>query len=54
MIEALNYMRSNGYRTYIVTGSGGQDFVRVYSQKTYGIPSNQVVGTAWGASFGDE
>ena len=30
-IEALKYLRANGYRTYIVTG-GGQDFVRVYSE----------------------
>jgi phosphoglycolate phosphatase-like HAD superfamily hydrolase len=51
MIEVLNYMRANGYRTYIVTG-GGQDFVRVYSDKTYGIPPEQVVGTAGGTSFG--
>jgi phosphoglycolate phosphatase-like HAD superfamily hydrolase len=51
MIEVLNYMRANGYRTYIVTG-GGQDFVRVYSGKTYGIPPEQVVGTAGGTSFG--
>jgi len=51
MIEVLNYMRTNGYRTYIVTG-GGQDFVRVYSEKTYGIPPEQVVGTAGGTSFG--
>jgi len=51
MIEVLNYMRANGYRTYIVTG-GGQDFVRVYSERTYGIPPEQVVGTAGGTSFG--
>ena len=51
MIEVLNYMRSNGYKTYIVTG-GGQDFVRAYAEKTYGIPPEQVVGTAEGASFG--
>lgn len=51
MIEVLNYMRANGYRTYIVTG-GGQDFVRVYSEKTYGIPPEQVVGTAGGTTFG--
>jgi phosphoserine phosphatase len=43
MIEVLNYMRANGYKTYIVTG-GGQDFVRVYSEKTYGIPPEQIVG----------
>src|SRR5215467_11055451 len=50
MIEVLNYMRTNGYRTYIVTG-GGQDFVRVYSEKTYGIPPEQVVGTAGGTRY---
>ena len=41
MQEALHYLRDNGYKTYIVTG-GGQDFVRVYSDETYGIPSEQV------------
>ena len=45
MIEVLNYFRANGYRTYIVTG-GGQDFVRVYAEKVYGIPPEQVVGSA--------
>jgi hypothetical protein len=44
-IELLKYLRANGYRTYIVTG-GGQDFVRAYSNRTYGIPPEQVVGTA--------
>jgi phosphoglycolate phosphatase-like HAD superfamily hydrolase len=51
MIELLKYMRANGYRTYIVTG-GGQDFVRVYSEEVYGIPPEQVVGTASGTSYG--
>ena len=51
MIEVLKYLRANGYRTYIVTG-GGQDFVRVYSEKVYGIPPEQVVGTAGGTSYG--
>jgi phosphoglycolate phosphatase-like HAD superfamily hydrolase len=45
MQEVLTYLRANGYKTYIVTG-GGQDFVRVYSDQTYGIPPEQVVGTA--------
>ena len=44
MQEVLNYLRANGYKTYIVTG-GGQDFVRVYSEQVYGIPPEQVVGT---------
>jgi phosphoglycolate phosphatase-like HAD superfamily hydrolase len=51
MQEVLKYLRANGYRTYIVTG-GGQDFVRVYSEATYGIPPEQVVGTAGGTRYG--
>src|SRR5271167_1763156 len=51
MTELLKYLRGNGYRTYIVTG-GGQDFVRVYSEEVYGIPPEQVVGTAGGTSYG--
>jgi phosphoglycolate phosphatase-like HAD superfamily hydrolase len=51
MIELLKYLHTNGYRTYIVTG-GGQDFVRVYSEEVYGIPPEQVVGTAGGTSYG--
>jgi phosphoglycolate phosphatase-like HAD superfamily hydrolase len=51
MLELLKYMRANGYRTYIVTG-GGQDFVRVYSEQVYGIPPEQVVGTAGGTTYG--
>ena len=51
MNEVLTFMRSKGYKTYIVTG-GGQDFVRQYSEKTYGIPPEQVVGTAGGTKYG--
>jgi phosphoglycolate phosphatase-like HAD superfamily hydrolase len=51
MQEVLKYLRANGYKTYIVTG-GGQDFVRVYSEATYGIPREQVVGTAGGTRYG--
>jgi phosphoglycolate phosphatase-like HAD superfamily hydrolase len=51
MQEVLKYLRDNGYRTYIVTG-GGQDFVRVYAEQTYGIPPEQVVGSAGGTKFG--
>jgi phosphoglycolate phosphatase-like HAD superfamily hydrolase len=49
-IELLQYLRANGFKTYIVTG-GGQDFVRVYSAGVYGIPPEQVVGTAAGLSY---
>lgn len=51
MQELLGYLRDNGFKTYIVTG-GGQDFVRVYSETTYGIPPEQVVGTAGGTTYG--
>jgi phosphoglycolate phosphatase-like HAD superfamily hydrolase len=51
MLEVLRYLRDNLYRTYIVTG-GGQDFVRVYAEKVYGIPPEQVVGTAEATKFG--
>ncbi|HEY6372550.1 MAG TPA: HAD family hydrolase, partial [Candidatus Sulfotelmatobacter sp.] len=45
MLEVLRFLRGNGYRTYMVTG-GGQDFARMGSEKVYGIPPEQVVGTA--------
>ena len=51
MQELLKYLRANSYKTYIVTG-GGQDFVRVYSEQVYGIPPEQVVGTAGGTKYG--
>jgi len=51
MQEVLKYLRASGYKTYIVTG-GGQDFVRVYSEQVYGVPPEQVVGTAGGTKFG--
>jgi phosphoglycolate phosphatase-like HAD superfamily hydrolase len=51
MQEVMKYMRANGYKTYIVTG-GGQDFVRVYAEEVYGVPPEQVVGTAGGTKYG--
>jgi phosphoglycolate phosphatase-like HAD superfamily hydrolase len=51
MTELLKYLRANGYRTYIVTG-GGQDFVRMYAEEVYGVPPEQVVGTAGGTKYG--
>jgi len=50
MLEAMRFLRANGYRTYIVTG-GGQDFVRVYADRVYGVPPEQVVGTAGATRF---
>ena len=51
MQEVMSYLRANGYKTYIVTG-GGQDFVRVYSERVYGIPPEQVVGSAGETTYG--
>jgi phosphoglycolate phosphatase-like HAD superfamily hydrolase len=51
MLEVFGYLRANNYKTYIVTG-GGQDFVRVYSERVYGIPPEQVVGTMGGTKYG--
>lgn len=51
MLEVMSYLRANGYKTYIVTG-GGQDFVRAYSEQIYGVPPEQVVGTAGGTKYG--
>ena len=51
MQEVMSFLRANGYKTYIVTG-GGQDFVRMYSERVYGIPPEQVVGSAGGTSYG--
>ena len=51
MLEVLKYLRENGYKTYIITG-GGQDFVRVYAERVYGIPPEQVVGTMGGTKYG--
>jgi phosphoglycolate phosphatase-like HAD superfamily hydrolase len=44
MLELLTYFRSNGFKTYIVSG-GGVDFMRVFTQEVYGIPPEQVIGS---------
>ncbi len=51
MHEVMSYLRANGYKTYIVTG-GGQDFVRAYSDPVYGVPIEQVVGSAGATKYG--
>jgi phosphoglycolate phosphatase-like HAD superfamily hydrolase len=51
MLEVMQYLRANGFKTYIVTG-GGQDFVRVYSERVYGIPPEQVVGSMGDIKYG--
>jgi len=44
MVELLDYLRANGFKTYIVTG-GGVEFVRAWCEGIYGIPPEQVVGS---------
>jgi len=51
MLEVMKYLRTSGYKVYIVTG-GGQDFVRAYSMTTYGVSPEQVIGTAGGVTYG--
>ena len=51
MQELLRYLRAHDYKTYIVTG-GGQDFVRVYAEQVYGIPPEQVIGSAGATRYG--
>src|SRR5262249_2835288 len=44
MLELLAYLRANGFKTYIVSG-GGVEFMRVFAERVYGIPPEQVVGS---------
>ena len=44
MQEVLRHLRANGFKTFIVSG-GGADFMRVWSERVYGIPPEQVVGS---------
>jgi len=45
MLEALAYLRANGFKTFIVSG-GGIEFMRPWTEKIYGIPPEQVVGSS--------
>lgn len=44
MLELLDHLRANGYRTYIVSG-GGIQFMRVFAEEVYGVPPEQVIGS---------
>ena len=45
MLELLAYLRANGFKTFIVSG-GGIEFMRVFAERVYGIPPEQVVGSS--------
>ncbi|MEZ5827401.1 MAG: HAD family hydrolase [Hyphomicrobiales bacterium] len=50
MIELLEYLRANGFTTFIVSG-GGVEFMRAYTEQCYGIPPWQVVGSSGKTEF---
>ena len=50
MLELLEYLRANEFKTFIVSG-GGIDFMRVFSEDVYGIPPEQVVGSSGVTQF---
>jgi haloacid dehalogenase-like hydrolase len=50
MLELLTYLRANGFKTFIVSG-GGIEFMRPWTEKVYGIPPEQVVGSSIKTKF---
>ena len=50
MLELLAYLRANGFKTFIVSG-GGVEFMRPWTEKVYGIPPEQVVGSSIKTKF---
>jgi phosphoglycolate phosphatase-like HAD superfamily hydrolase len=50
MLELLSFLRANGFKTFIVSG-GGVEFMRVFTERVYGIPPEQVVGSSGVVQF---
>ena len=50
MLELLTYLRANGFKTFIVSG-GGVEFMRVITDRVYGIPPEQVIGSSGVTKF---
>jgi phosphoglycolate phosphatase-like HAD superfamily hydrolase len=50
MLELLRYLRANGFKTYITSG-GGVEFMRVFAERAYGIPPEQVIGSSGKTKF---
>jgi len=50
MLELLAYLRANGFKTFIVSG-GGIEFMRPWTEKVYGIPLEQVIGSSIKTKF---
>jgi phosphoserine phosphatase len=52
MLELLDFLRANGFATFIVSG-GGVEFVRAFSEAAYGIPRSQVIGSTFALRSGE-
>jgi len=50
MLELLEYLRANGFKTFIVSG-GGIEFMRVFAEEVYGVPPEQVIGSSIKTEF---
>jgi hypothetical protein len=50
MVELLEYLRANDFKTFIVSG-GGADFMRAFAEETYGIPPYQAIGSYGEAKY---
>jgi phosphoglycolate phosphatase-like HAD superfamily hydrolase len=50
MLELLAYLRANNFKTYIVSG-GGIEFMRPWTERVYGIPPEQVIGSSGGLKY---
>jgi phosphoserine phosphatase len=50
MLELLAYLRANGFKTFIVSG-GGIEFMRPWTERVYGIPPEQVIGSSGGLKY---
>jgi len=50
MQELLEYLRANGFKTFIVSG-GGVEFMRTWAERVYGIPPEQVIGSSGKTEF---
>jgi hypothetical protein len=50
MLELLDYLRANGFKTWIVSG-GGVEFMRPWAERVYGIPPEQVIGSSIKVQF---
>jgi hypothetical protein len=50
MLELVAYLRASGFKTFIVSG-GGIEFMRAWTEKVYGIPPEQVIGSSGKTKF---